>query len=136
MRHNNTLRVRTLLLLTLCATLALSSTAQAEARLLSGQSLYRQAQPGMSKAEIKALCVEILARETSSKIAMLDAAQLYLHGKILGVSCAKVDYYRAYSLCRDAGADFETRAALNFIRERANGGNKQALAALAKIEKN
>jgi len=135
MRKNNTRRTRAILLAMLCASLAMPTAAHAEAKIASGQSLYRQVQPGMSKAEIKAICAEILQRETTSKVAMLDAAQVYLHGKILGVSCAKADYYRAYALARDAEDDFIVRATLNFIRERANGGNKQALAALAKIEK-
>ena len=135
MRKNNVLAARPLLLAMLCAALALPLAAQAEVRIVSGQSLYQQLKPGMSKAEIKAICAAILERELSSKVAMLDAAQVYLHGKIMGVACGKVDYYRAYALARDAGDDFIVRANLNFIRERANGGNSKAIAALAKIEK-
>ena len=135
MHKNNALRIGTLLLLALCAALAMPPSTRAEARIVSSQSLYQQLRPGMSKAEIKAICTEILEREMSSKVAMLDAAQVYLHGKLMGVPCGKADYYRAYTLSRDAGDAFSVRAALNFIRERANGGNKKAIAALAKIEK-
>ena len=135
MRKHNTTHFRPLLLTVLCASLVIAPSAQAEARIVSSQSLYQQLKPGMGKAEIKAICTKILERETSSKVAMLDAAQVYLHGKLMGVACGKADYYRAYALARDAGDDFIVRATLNFIRERANGGNKKALAALAKIEK-
>lgn len=115
--------------------LATEALAKSSSQLLSKQSRYSQVTPDMSKEQIKALCAEILAHQNDSPVAMTDAASVYLHGMIMGVTCAKTDYYKAYQLDHDAKDAFAAKATLTFIVERANAGNAKAIRALEKLIK-
>jgi hypothetical protein len=122
------------LILLLIGTLAAPALAQG-AQLLSKQSLYHRVTQSSSKEEIKAICAEIIARQNDSPVAMADAASLYKRGMIMGVSCAKVDYYKAFMLARDSGDAFVLKATLTFIRERVAAGVPRAVSAWEKIER-
>jgi hypothetical protein len=99
------------------------------------QSLYNTIAPSASKDEIKAVCAEIIARENASPVGMMDASSLYMHGKILGVTCLKVDYYKALVLAHESGDAFTLKAALTYIRSRASAGVDKAIRALEKYER-
>jgi hypothetical protein len=97
-----------------------------------GRSLYAVAvdtPPG----KIPALCDAIIARQDHSKIAMQDAAHLYLHGMIMGVHCVKVDYARGVELLRKSGDKSGYDAELARLRDMAKSGNLLAESALRKL---
>lgn len=125
----------------LFATLVLAVGATTEvaakggAQLLPKSSLYYKVTTTSTKAEIKAICDEMVARQDASSIGRQDASSLYMHGMIMGVSCVKVDYFKALVLARNSGDAFTLKATLTYIRDRAAGGNQKAINALAKYEK-
>ncbi|WP_439600538.1 hypothetical protein [Devosia sp.] len=109
--------------------------AKGGAQLLPKTSLYYKVSEARTEAEIKAICTEMVARQDASAIGRRDASSLYMHGKIKGVSCVKVDYFKALVLAHDSGDAFTLKAALTYIRDRAAGGNAKAISALEKFEK-
>ena len=117
------------------AGMATAAAAKGGAQLLPKSSLYYKVTTASTKAEIKAICAEIVARQDASSIGRRDASSLYMHGMIMGVSCLKVDYFKALVLAHDSGDAFTLKAALTYIRDRAAGGNQKAINALAKYEK-
>lgn len=104
-------------------------------QLLPKTSLYYNVGEASTEAEIRAICSEIVARQETSPIGRRDASALYMHGKIKGISCVKVDYFKALVLAHDSGDAFTLKAALTYIRDRAAGGNAKAISALEKFEK-
>ena len=110
-------------------------SAKGGAQLLPKSSLYYKVSTTSTKDEIKAICAEIIERQEASAIGRRDASQLYMHGMIMGVSCLKVDYFKALVLARESGDAFTLKAALTYIRDRAAGGNAKAIRALEKYEK-
>ncbi|WP_421759746.1 hypothetical protein [Devosia sp.] len=111
------------------------ASAKGGSKLLPKQSLYNNIDSNASRDEIKALCAEIVARENASPVGMTDASGLYMHGKILGVTCLKVDYYKALVLAHDSGDAFTLKASLTYIRSRASSGVDKAIRALEKYER-
>jgi len=110
-------------------------SAKGGAQLLPKTSLYYKVAEASTEAEIKAICAEMVARQEASSIGRRDASSLYMHGKIKGVSCVKVDYFKALVLAHDSGDAFTLKAALTYIRDRAAGGNAKAITALEKYER-
>jgi hypothetical protein len=123
------------LVLAASAGIATEVAAKGGAQLLPKSSLYTQVSTASTKAEIKAICAEIVARQDASSIGRRDASSLFMHGMIMGVSCLKVDYFKALVLARESGDAFTLKAALTYIRGRAEGGNTKAIRALEKYEK-
>jgi len=119
----------------LVAGMPVASQAAGGSKLLPKSSLWSQVKFDATPAEIKAICAEIIKREQTSRIAMLDASQLYLHGMMMGVQCAKVDYFRAWQLAHQAKDAFTEKATITFMTGRAEGGNEKAARALEKIAK-
>ena len=103
-------------------------------KLLPKSSLRTQIPENASKDEIQAICDAMVDRQDASAIGRMDAATLYLHGKIHNVGCVKVDFYKALSLAKASGDAFTLRAALNYVRERANAGIPKAVSALETFE--
>ena len=136
MRRNSRLSLLlAALVLATSAGIASDVAAKGSAQLLPKSSLYYKVTTASTKAEIKAICAEIVARQDASSIGRRDASSLYMHGMIMGVSCLKVDYFKALVLAHDSGDAFTLKAALTYIRDRAAGGNQKAINALAKYEK-
>lgn len=110
-------------------------SAKGGAQLLPKSSLYYKVSTTSTKDEIKAVCAEIIERQEASAIGRRDASQLYMHGMIMGVTCLKVDYYKALVLAHDSGDAFTLKSALTYVRGRAAGGITKAIRALEKYEK-
>lgn len=109
--------------------------AKGGSQLLPKQSRYNKVSTTSSKAEIKAICAEIVERQDGSSIGRRDASSLYMHGMIMGVTCLKVDYYKALVLAHDLGDAFTLKAALTYVRGRATAGVGKAIRAIEKYEK-
>ena len=136
MRHNSRLSaLLAALVLATSAGIATEVAAKGGAQLLPKSSLYTKVGTASTKDEIKAICAEIVARQDASAVGQTDASHLYMHGMIMGVSCLKVDYFKALVLARESGDAFTLKAALTYIRDRAAGGNAKAIRALEKYEK-
>ncbi len=135
MRHNIVSSILVLGLVIATGAGITDAAAKGGSQLLPRQSLYNNIDPNASRDEIKALCAEIIARENASPVGMRDASSLYMHGKILGVSCLKVDYYKALVLARESGDAFTLKASLTYIRSRASAGVDKAIRALEKYER-
>lgn len=75
--------------------------AKGGSQLLPKQSRDNKVSTTSSKAEIKAICAEIVERQDGSSIGRRDASSLDMHGMIMGVTCLKVDYYKALVLAHD-----------------------------------
>ena len=73
-------------------------------------------------------CEQILAQETESAFAMVQAGWAYFRG-----SCGKIDYVRAFELFRMGGHDGAIRVARKELEDRAATGNPRAIAALEAI---
>ena len=115
--------------------LASETSAKSSFQLLPKASLWSQIPQDASKDEIQAICDEMIARQDASAIGRMDASSLYTHGKIHGVACVKVDYYKALVLAKASGDAFTLKATLTYIKGKADSGVEKAIRALEKFAK-
>lgn len=112
---------------------ATDAAAKSSFKLLPKTSLWAQIPENASKDEIKALCAEMIARQDASAQGMMDASSLYMHGMVMGVTCVKVDYYKALVLAKASGDAFTLKAALTYIDGKARNGVGKAQRAMEKF---
>lgn len=115
--------------------LATEASAKSSFQLLPKSSLWSQIPQEASKDEIQAICDEMIARQDASAIGRMDASSLYMHGKIHGIACVKVDYYKALVLAKASGDAFTLKASLAYIKGKADSGVEKAIRALEKFAK-
>ena len=123
------------LLLALGPLAATDAAARSGFKLLPKTSLWAQIPQNGSKADFKAICDEMIARQNASAVGMMDASSLYMHGRIMGTSCVKVDYYKALTLAKASGDAFTLKAALTYIGGKARDGVGKAQRAMEKFER-
>jgi len=132
---------RALLTIALPLALALSPLAATDAaakssfKMLPKSSLWSQIPMDGTKDDYKAICDEMVKRQDSSPIGMMDASSLYMHGMIMGVTCVKVDYYKALTLAKKSGDAFTLKAAVTYIGGKARDGVARAEKALEKFDR-